>query len=96
MALTSVNVSWVVPYLEEEEEYYIIYGLDSDELDMFSDSILSVSDTNLENQTYSLRVEGLDAGTIYFAQVVAAFGTNGEFERYSDIFVFRTKENGML
>lgn len=92
--LTSVNISWTVPYIVEEEEYYIIYGVESDELDMTSDSIPSVSDTSLENQTYSLYVEGLKSGTVYYAQVVAAFGMSGEFKRYSDTFVFRTKEDG--
>lgn len=94
VGLTSINISFTVPYFLEEEEYYIIYGFNSDELYLTSDTILSVSDTSLENQTYTIRIEGLEAGTIYFAHVVAAFGVSGEFRRYSDAFVFRTKENG--
>lgn len=94
VGLTSINISFTVPYFLEEEEYYIIYGFNSDELYSTTDSILSGSDTSLENQTYTIPIEGLEAGTIYFAQVVAAFGVSGEFKRYSDTFVFRTKEYG--
>ena len=84
-----------MPYIVEEEEYYIIYGFDSNELYMTSDSVSSVSDTSLENQTYSLYVEGLESATVYYAQVAAAFGLSGEFKRYSDNFIFRTKEDGI-
>ena len=94
VVLTSVNISWTITYFNEEEEYYIIYGFESDDLDETSDSIMSVSNTSLENQTYTIHIEGLDAATIYFAKVVAVFGASGEFKRYSDTFVFRTKENG--
>ena len=77
-----------------EEEYYIIYGSDPNELNVTSDTVPSVSNTSLENQTYSILVEGLDVSTVYFAQIVAAFGANGDFKRYSETFVFRTKEYG--
>ena len=94
IGLKSINISFTVPYLLEEEEYYIVYGFNSDELYSTSDSIPSVSNTSLENQTYTIFLEGLEVGTIYFAQVVAEFGVSGEFKRYSDTFVFRTKEYG--
>lgn len=68
--------------------------MESEDLDQTSDSISSSTNTSLVNQTYSLVIEGLDTGTIYYAQVVAAFGDSGEFKRYSDTFAFRTKENG--
>ena len=79
-----------------EEDYYIIYGLDSDALNITSDSIPSVSNTSLENQTYSILLDGLDVSTVYFAQIVAAFGMSGEYKRYSETIVFRTKEYGMV
>lgn len=93
--LTSVNISFTVPYFLEEEEYYIIYGFNPDELYSTSDPIMSVSDTSLENQTYTIHIEGLEAGTIYYAQVVAVFGVSGESQRYSNDTTFRTKENGI-
>ena len=93
--VTYVNISWIIPSFIEEEEYYIIYGLDSDKLEFISDSIESVSNVSLENQTYSLVVGGLEAATIYYGQIVAAFGGMSlEYKRYSNMFVFRTKENG--
>ena len=91
---TSVNISWMISYLVEQEEYYIIYGFESDELDFTTESILSVSNTSLENQIYSLVIDGLKTATVFYGEVVAAFGMSGEFQRYSDIFAFRTKENG--
>ena len=90
----TANITWRIPYFTEQEEYYIIYGMESDDLDQSSDSISSPTNTSLVNQTYSLMIQGLDIGTIYYCQVVAAFGEIGEFKRYSDTFAFRTKESG--
>ena len=92
MLQTSANISWTITTFEDEEEYYITYGYESDELEFTSDRVQS---TSLENQTYSLVIGDLDTATVYYGQVVAVFGESGEFKRYSDTFVFRTKENGI-
>ena len=84
----------MVPYITEEEEYYVTYGLDSGELEFTSDMVQSVLNVSLEDQSYSVVISGLETATIYYGQIVAAFGMSGEYKRYSDMFVFRTKENG--
>ena len=71
-----------------------MYGLDSGELEFTSDIVQSVLNVSLEDQSYSVVIRGLETATIYYGQVVAVFGMSGEYERYSDMFVFRTKENG--
>lgn len=88
--MTSINISWEIPYSTEEEEYYIMYGFSSNDLNFTTDSIESVT---LEKQTYSLAIDGLEISEVYIAQVVAAFGASNEFKRYSATFAFRTKEN---
>lgn len=77
--------------MEEQEEYYVLYGKDPENLDQATGSIPSLSDTSIINSTYSLVVTGLESGVVYYAQVVAAFDV---FERFSEATVFLTKAPG--
>ena len=89
-----VNISWKIPVFVEQESYYVRYGYQNTYFDYTSDSISSESNVSITNQTYSMMIEGLVDGTVYYAQVVAAFGESNQYKRFSDTFAFRTKETG--
>ena len=91
---SSVNISWNIPSISEVEEYIVLYGMESDSLNLTSSTIDSVSDTTLENQAYSVVLDKLDEETIYYFQVLAQYGFANLFKRYSDIVAFRTLERG--
>ena len=90
----SVNVSWTIPEFVEAEEYIVEYGTDSDDLTLMSSTVSSSNDTTLVNQTYSVLLEELAMGTIYYVRVLAQYGAYGLYKRYSDIIAFRTLEEG--
>ena len=69
--MTSAVVSWRVPSLTEQQTYYVEYGSSLDLLDRQTDPISS--ETLLPNQTYSVTLTGLEAGTVYYIRVVATF-----------------------
>lgn len=91
ITINSARISWRIPTLEEQEEYYVLYGTDPENLYQTTGSIVSSSDTSIINATYSLVVEGLESGRVYYAQVAAAFDI---FERFSEATVFLTKAPG--
>ena len=91
---TSVNVSWNIPSITETEEYIVKYGVESDNLNLSSSTLDSVTDTTLKNQTYSVIINKLGAETIYYFRVLAQYGFGNLFKRYSDISAFRTLEKG--
>ena len=72
----------------------MLYGVDSDTLNLTSSTINSSNDITSVDKTYSNSLEGLQVGTIYYARILAQFGTNGLVKRYSTIFAFRTLEEG--
>lgn len=90
----SANITWTIPRFVESEEYIVEYGVDSDNLNLTSSTVDSNSDTSLVNQSYSVLLEGLEVGTIYYIRVLAQFGINGLYKRYSDVIAFRTLEEG--
>ena len=92
----SVNVSWTIPSLMETEEYIVQYGIESDNFNLTSSSVESVTNTTLVNQTYSVVIDNLDMGTVYYVRILAQYGIDDLFKRYSDITAFRTLEEGML
>ena len=96
LKITSVNITWTIPSIAEMEEYIVQYGVESDNLNLTSSTVDSVSDTTLENQTYSVVLDQLKNGTIYYAQVLAQYGFGNLFKRYSDNIALRTLEDGKL
>lgn len=78
----------------ETEEYKIEYGVESDNLNLTSQIVNSVTDRTLVNQTYSVIIDNLEMGTIYYVRVLAQFGIDGLYKRYSDVTAFRTLEEG--
>ena len=93
---TSVNVTWNIPSISETEEYIIEYGFEPDKLNSTSSTLDSVTDTSLQNQSYSLVIDKLDTGTIYYLRVMAQYGFANLFKRYSSTIAFRTLEKGIL
>ena len=60
---------------------------------MTSSPILSVTNTSLVNQTYSLTLQGLNPSTTYSVRVVAVYDIISA--RYSDLLPFRTYDQGI-
>ena len=87
----SANISWTVPYISQQQEYTVYYGIDEDSLDMMSNSVSSSSDLSLLDQNYSTVLSGLSLGTTYYFQVVATFQS---FQLESDVSSFTTLELG--
>ena len=81
-------VSWRIPSFYVQEEYYVAYGTDPDNLDQTTLPILSPEDTNLNDQTYSTALSGLQSGVVYYIRVFAVY--NIEFVRFTDsVFIVR-------
>jgi len=87
----SASVSWRIPYFIVPEQYYVEYGTDPDNLIQRTDPISSPTDTSITNMLYTTELD-VNPGTIYYFRVVAVFNTISK--RFSDMRVFRTKENG--
>lgn len=85
ISMDSATVTWTVPSISEQQEYYIQYGLSPELLTTTTDTITSTSNTML----YSLPLTGLNQGTNYYLQVVATFS---DITLYSNIVSFRTTE----
>lgn len=90
----SANVMWRIPSFTTQEEYYVLYGTDPTDLNQRTDRITSSGDTSLTNQIFSLSIDGLDPGTVYYLRVVAVFDVL--FKRESETIVIWTKENGNI
>lgn len=95
LTTSSVTVSWTIPSFSETENYRVEFGIESDLFNLSSSTVNSVTDTTVVNQTYSVTVNDLTVGTIYYMRVVAEFGTNDLYKRYSSEDAFRTLEEGM-
>ena len=87
-------VSWIIPRFTTPEMYYIQYGYEENVLDMTTTSVSSPTDTSLVNQTYSIMLQGLSDGTMYFLRVVAVYDDIAD--RFSDLTSFRTYEEGSI
>lgn len=88
--INSAMVSWRIPTFETQEQYYILYGTDPDNLNQTTDSITSPLDTSVVNMTYDITLTELLSGTVYYVRVAAVF--DEVFERYSETIPFITKE----
>lgn len=82
-------MSWVVPSIIQQQQYYVIYGLSSSTLDETSATVTSVSDITLTDQQYSVGLTELSDSTMYYFRVVAEFG---DIVLMSDINTFRTQD----
>ena len=87
-------MSWTILQFIRPETYYVQYGTDETLHDMMSVSVMSSMDASLLNQTYSISLENLNPGTLYYLRVVAVF--NYTFIIYSDIISFWTYDQGCL
>ena len=85
ISLVSAIVTWAVPSISEQQEYYIQYGSSPQLLTITTDTVTSRPNTML----YSLPLAGLNHSTNYYLQVVATFR---DITLYSDIVSFRTLE----
>ena len=94
LSTSSVTVTWTIPSFSETENYRVEFGVESYVFNLSSSTVNSVTDTTVVNETYSVTIDVLMAGTIYYMRVVAEFGINDLYKRYSNVAVFRTLEEG--
>lgn len=87
----SATITWTVPFLSSPQEYTVEYGVDEDNLNETSDT-LSESDTTLTDETYSIVLNGLMRGALYYARVSTTNAGNVTF--YSETTSFRTIQSG--
>ena len=73
------------------ESYTVEYGLSSSELNQVSEVVFSPNDPTQVDLIYSVSLEGLNSGTLYYARVRASFGTGELYVRYSDVISFFTQ-----
>lgn len=90
----SANVTWRIPSFTTPEEYYVLYGTDPTDLTQRTNRISSSVDTSLINQIFSLNVNGLDSGTVYYLRVVAVFDVLSK--RESETIVVWTNDKGNI
>ena len=82
VTMSSAVVLWTIPSLTEQQTYYVEYGSSVDSLDLTTDPI--TSETLLPDESYSVSLTGLDAGTTYYVRVVAIF---------SDVYLYSSTES---
>ena len=92
ITLTTVTVSWVVPYTPTWQQYSVVYGLQPDTLDRSWGLLTSPVDLTLIDQAYSVTIQGLTQGTEYYVRVSSTFGYS---IIYSELLSFLTLEPRM-
>ena len=89
---SSAIIAWIIPYIElTSEQYTVLYGESSDELDQSTSPIPSYADITLENQTYTVTLTQLDAVTTYYFRVQSQ---NSQLSSLTEIMQFTTTEAG--
>ena len=91
ISMVSSLITWTVRSITEPQEYYVLYGLDRNDLNLTTNTTRGTTNTSLTNQTYSITLQGLTMGTEYYLQVIATYGT---ITLYSEITSFTTLEQG--
>lgn len=76
-----------------QEQYYVEYGTDPNNLNQTTAPIQSPSDTSVTDSNYSTTLAELKPATIYFFRVVAV--SDEIYRRYSEVGILRTKEPGI-
>lgn len=89
--MVSALITWTVRSITEPQEYYVLYGLDRNDLSLTTNTTQGTTNTSLTNQTYSITLQDLTMGTEYYLQVIATYGT---ITLYSEITSFTTLEQG--
>ena len=88
------TISWVVTSVSYTLEMYsVIYGVNTDALDMRSNFTYGSGNRTDINQAYSVTISGLEPFTRYYYAVVAH---NSFTTTESSILTFKTTEAGML
>ena len=93
--MTAVNIvhneatiQWTVTSITyTPEQYIVLYGLTESSLTQESDMVNGTMDFNSINDTYSVKITGLDYNTVYYYQVRS---TNTEGSTNSDVVMFQT------
>ena len=82
------TIQWTVTSITyTPEQYIILYGIDESSLTQESDMVNGTMDFNSINDTYSVKITGLDYNTVYYYQVRS---TNTEGATNSDVVMFQT------
>ena len=82
-------MSWIVPSVIQQQQYYVIYGLSSSALSETSATVIGTANTTLTDQQYSVGLTGLSNSTMYYFRVLAEFD---DIVLMSDINTFRTQD----
>ena len=88
ITLNSTTIQWIVPEIDEPQQYTVYYGSQPGALD---NSIGPVFSTDNVDLMFQVSLGNLIQGTTYFVQVVATFGG---FNLPSDVISFTTLEPG--
>ena len=83
ITINSAVVTWTIPTLTEQQTYYVQYGPSPLNLTFTSNTV--TSDSLLPGQSYSVTLNRLDSGTLYYVRVVAQFSN---ITLYSSIEMF--------
>ena len=92
VTIDSARVSWRIPSFITQEEYYVAYGSDPDNLNQTTTSVDSPTDTSLTDLSYSITLSNLDPGQFHYIQVTAVY--DDIYVRYTESS-FITKEPGI-
>ena len=85
------NISWIISRVAIiRESYYIMYGLNSSNLNMYSDE-QSSQDLSFTNQSYTVVLENLNGYSTYYYQVVSE---NDFSSSTTEVYSFTTLEDG--
>ena len=89
---SSAEITWTVPSLSTTQDYVVEYGEDEDDLDLSTDPI-TVTDTTLIDQMYTVTLEGLSQSVLYYVCVATTDPEGATF--YSETKSFRTIQTGI-
>ena len=87
----SATIQWTVPLIAFTPETYVVhYGTNVGSLDLMSDPMESGDDFEAVNTLFTVQLNGLNPGTLYYYQVSA---TNSNASTLSDIELFQTGDH---
>ena len=86
----SVAIVFEIPQYITQETYTVVYGNESTNLNQVSEPMESTNGTS----AYTITIDGLSTATIYYFQIVATYDV--VYNRYSDLSLFRTREDGKI
>ena len=86
--MTEAKISWNIPRFTQQESYTVEYGLSATDLNLESDVVQSITDTNINNEEYDVTLRDLAGSTLYYYRVVARFGV---YVRHTQVYAFFTQ-----